>query len=222
MVLDNCEHVIEAAAALAVDTAPGVRILATSREPLRTDGEHVHRLSPLESPPTARQLSVAEALNFPADCSWNDEFELTDADAAIVAEICEKLDGIPLAIEFAAAHEPVAEHNDMVKAIPPDRTVPMPGKNGQIGRSTTRSGCPRVPVAVRTSRLSSREEGKAIIFTPVRESSGESPAKIPAAGPARTPRRARRQLQVITYLCSGGAAFVTGANIAINGGQHMQ
>ena len=87
LVLDNCEHVIEAAAALAVDTAPGVRILATSREPLRTDGEHVHRLSPLENPPTARQLSVAEALNFPADCSWNDEFELTDADAAIVAEM---------------------------------------------------------------------------------------------------------------------------------------
>jgi predicted ATPase len=52
MVLDNCEHVIEAAAALAVDTAPGVRILATSREPLRTEGEHVHRLSPCESPPT--------------------------------------------------------------------------------------------------------------------------------------------------------------------------
>jgi len=120
------------------------------------------------------------------------------------------------------AKVPVAEHNDMVKAIPPDRTVPMPGKNGQIGRSTTRSGCPRVPVAVRTSRLSSREEGKAIIFTPVRESSGESPAKIPAADLARTPRRARRKLQVIIYLCSGGAAFVTGANIAINGGQHMQ
>jgi predicted ATPase len=75
LVLDNCEHVIEAAAALAVDTrsggAPGVRVLATSREPLRTGGEHVHRLSPLESPPTARQLSAAEALNFPADCSWN-------------------------------------------------------------------------------------------------------------------------------------------------------
>ena len=90
LVLDNCEHVIEAAAALAVDAlrgAPGVRVLATSREPLRTEGEHVHRLSPLESPPTARQLSAAEALNFPADCSWNDEFELTDADAAIVAEM---------------------------------------------------------------------------------------------------------------------------------------
>jgi predicted ATPase len=50
LVLDNCEHVIEAAAALVVDTlrgAPGVRVLATSREPLRTEGEHVHRLSPL-------------------------------------------------------------------------------------------------------------------------------------------------------------------------------
>ena len=63
------------------------------------------------------------------------EFELTDADAAIVAEICEKLDGIPLAIGFAAAREPVAEHNDMVKAIPPDRTVPTPGK---MARSATR------------------------------------------------------------------------------------
>jgi predicted ATPase len=66
LVLDNCEHVIEAAAALAVDTlrgAPSVRVLATSRELLRTEGEHVHRLSPLESPPTARQLSAAEALS---------------------------------------------------------------------------------------------------------------------------------------------------------------
>jgi predicted ATPase len=74
LVLDNCEHVIEAAAALAVDTlrgAPGVRVLATNREPLRTEGEHVHRLSPCESPRTARQLSAAEAFNFPADCSWN-------------------------------------------------------------------------------------------------------------------------------------------------------
>jgi hypothetical protein len=76
-----------------------------------------------------------------------------------------------------------------------------------------------VPVAVRTSRLSSREEGKAIIFTPVREG---IPAKIPAADPARDASASPKKLQVIIYLCSGGAAFVTGANIAINGGQHMQ
>jgi predicted ATPase len=83
MVLDNCEHVIEAAAALAVDTAPGVRILATSREPLRTDGEHRAPSVTAGEP----SHSDAKALNFPADCSWNDEFELTDANAAIVAEI---------------------------------------------------------------------------------------------------------------------------------------
>ena len=63
------------------------------------------------------------------------EFELTDADAAIVAEICENWTEFRLRSEFAAAREPVAEHNDMVKAIPPDRTVPMPGK---MSRSATR------------------------------------------------------------------------------------
>jgi len=73
LVLDNCEHVIEAAAALAVDTLGGAGRAGSGDQPraLRTEGEHVHRLSPLESPPTARQLSAAEALNFPADCAWN-------------------------------------------------------------------------------------------------------------------------------------------------------
>ena len=74
LVLDNCEHVIEAAAALAVDTLGGGAGRAGSGDQpraLRTEDEHVHRLSPLESPPTARQLSGAEALNFPSDCSWN-------------------------------------------------------------------------------------------------------------------------------------------------------
>jgi len=112
LLLDNCEHVIDAAAALAVGIlkgAPGVRVLATSREPLRAEGERVHRLSPLESPPVSARLTAAEALDFPAvqlfverAAATLDEFELSDADAAIVAEICRKLDGIALAIEFAA------------------------------------------------------------------------------------------------------------------------
>jgi DNA-binding winged helix-turn-helix (wHTH) protein len=69
LLLDNCEHVIEAAAALAVGIlkgAPDVRVLATSREPLRAEGERVHRLSPLESPPPSARLTAAEALGFPA------------------------------------------------------------------------------------------------------------------------------------------------------------
>jgi len=82
LVLDHCEHVIEAAAALAVDTLRGRRACdqpravthrGRTRAPSVTAGEPSH--------------SEAEALNFPADCSWNDEFELTDADAAIVAEM---------------------------------------------------------------------------------------------------------------------------------------
>ena len=113
LLLDNCEHVVEAAAALAVailTAAPGVQMLATSREPLRIEGEHVHRLSPLASPPELAPLTAAEALGFPAvrlfverATASLDEFELTDADAPIVADICQKLDGIPLAIELAAA-----------------------------------------------------------------------------------------------------------------------
>jgi predicted ATPase/DNA-binding winged helix-turn-helix (wHTH) protein len=112
LVLDNCEHVIEAAAALAVTVltaAPGVQVLATSREPLRIEGEHVHRLSPLASPPTSAPLTAAEALGYSAvqlfverTAATLDEFELTDTDAPIVADICGRLDGIALAIELAA------------------------------------------------------------------------------------------------------------------------
>lgn len=113
LVLDNCEHVIEAAATLATRILQGtrdVKILATSREPLRVEGEHVFRLSPLDSPPQSVLLGAAEALTFPAiqlfverAAATMNEFELIDEDVASVSGICRKLDGIPLAIEFAAA-----------------------------------------------------------------------------------------------------------------------
>lgn len=113
LVLDNCEHVVAVAADLAAGIlrgAPGVQILATSREPLRTDGERVHRLPPLQSPPVATGISAGKALRFPAVQMFVEraaaalgEFVLTDEEAPIVANICRRLDGIPLAIEFAAA-----------------------------------------------------------------------------------------------------------------------
>jgi predicted ATPase len=112
LVLDNYEHVIEAATNLAEDIfkgAPGVHILATSREPLRAAGERVHRLPPLESAPLSANLRAAEALKFAGiqlfvdrASAVSDAFELTDADAPIIADICRRLDGIPLAIELAA------------------------------------------------------------------------------------------------------------------------
>jgi predicted ATPase/DNA-binding winged helix-turn-helix (wHTH) protein len=114
VVLDCCDRVVDEAAVLAermLEGSPGVRILATSREALRAEGEVVCRLSPLETPLDPDRLTAIEALTFPAiqlfveRASWNiDDFELNDADAPVVAEICRRLDGVPLAIELAAGH----------------------------------------------------------------------------------------------------------------------
>jgi predicted ATPase/DNA-binding winged helix-turn-helix (wHTH) protein len=112
VVLDSCEHAIEAAAPLAeqiIRSAPRVHILATSREPLRAAGEHVHRMLPLKSPSSSSGLTVAKALTFSAvqlfverAAASVEGFQLTDADAPVVADICRKLEGIALAIELAA------------------------------------------------------------------------------------------------------------------------
>jgi len=112
LVLDSCEHVIETTAELAERIhaeAPDVHILATSREPLRVEGEHVHRLPPLGSPPADADIPAQQALDFPAVQLFVERvvaggraFEMNDADAAVVGEICRRLDGIALAIELAA------------------------------------------------------------------------------------------------------------------------
>jgi predicted ATPase/DNA-binding winged helix-turn-helix (wHTH) protein len=112
LLLDNCEHVIDAAASLAAAVltgVPRVNILATSREPLGVAGEHEYRLGPLGSPPTSPGLTAAEAAAFPAVqlfvervTATVEDFALTDANAEPVVGICQRLDGLPLAIEFAA------------------------------------------------------------------------------------------------------------------------
>ncbi|UPK37200.1 helix-turn-helix transcriptional regulator [Bradyrhizobium sp. 186] len=113
LLLDSCEHVIEAAAALAepvVSAGPQVHILTTSREALRVEGEHVHLLYPLDSPLTEAGLTAVEALLFPTVQLFMERAaasgyrsELSDSDAPIVAGMCRKLDGIALAIELAAS-----------------------------------------------------------------------------------------------------------------------
>ncbi len=113
IVLDNCEHVIESAALLAEtivrSTGARLRILATSREALRVQGERVFRLAPLELPEIAERLTATIAMRYPAVQLFVEraamclgEYSLTDADAAGVANICRHLDGIALAIEIAA------------------------------------------------------------------------------------------------------------------------
>ncbi|GAA2000664.1 ATP-binding protein [Catenulispora subtropica] len=97
LILDNCEHVADAAAAFAerlLAACPGARVLATSRERLGVPGERVVRLAPLPLGADAEALFLARATAADPDFA---------ADAADVAAICARLDGLPLAIELAAA-----------------------------------------------------------------------------------------------------------------------
>src|SRR6266852_2783477 len=112
LLLDTCEHVIEAVTSLTgalLGGAPGVNILATSREPLGVAGEREYHLGPLGSPQASDGLTAAEAIAFPAVqlfvervTAIIEDFALTDANAPAVVQICRRLDGLPLAIEFAA------------------------------------------------------------------------------------------------------------------------
>lgn len=112
ILLDNCEHLVDGAAALAeslVGGAEGIRLLATSREPLRAAGEWVYRLPPLAVPEEGL-ASTEAALSSPAvelfirRCMASDDrFVFTEADLPAVVQICRQLDGMPLALELAAA-----------------------------------------------------------------------------------------------------------------------
>ena len=112
LVFDSCERVIEAASIL-IETllkeAQYIHILATGREALRTEGESVYRVLPLETPPELAGLTASEALAFSAVQLFVERaaataggYKLIDADAPIVADICRQLDGLALAIELAA------------------------------------------------------------------------------------------------------------------------
>jgi predicted ATPase/DNA-binding winged helix-turn-helix (wHTH) protein len=99
LVLDNCEHLVDAAATLAeriFQEADGVHILATSREAMRVEGEHAYWLPPLPEA-SAVELFIERA------AASGRRLELNANESRIVAGICERLDGLPLAIEFAAA-----------------------------------------------------------------------------------------------------------------------
>jgi predicted ATPase/DNA-binding winged helix-turn-helix (wHTH) protein len=112
LILDTCEHLIDAVAELATRifvAAPEVHILASSREALRVEGEHIYKLAALAYPPNNSDLTSATIQTFPAvqlflerAAAGGARLDLTDADAAIVAGICRKLDGVALAIELAA------------------------------------------------------------------------------------------------------------------------
>src|ERR1700704_3784322 len=112
IILDCCEHLIDGVSAVAeelIRRVPTLHLLATSREAMRVEGEHVYELCALACPPEDSSLSAYDALQYSAVQLLVDrmravrgDFELVDADALIAAGICRRLDGIPLAIELAA------------------------------------------------------------------------------------------------------------------------
>ncbi|HEX3258634.1 MAG TPA: BTAD domain-containing putative transcriptional regulator [Pseudonocardia sp.] len=111
VVLDNCEHLLDRCAALATELlarASDARMLATSRERLGVPGEQVHPVAPLPLPaPHARweEVRASPAVRLFADraAATRPGFAVTPDNAAVVAEICRRLDGLPLAVELAAA-----------------------------------------------------------------------------------------------------------------------
>ena len=113
VVLDNCEHLIDAAAQLVgelSEQAPQLHIIATSREALRAEGEWVYRVPSLATPAAEARITADEALGYASvelfverAAAGGKPYELTDRDAVSVCDICRRLDGIPLAIELAAS-----------------------------------------------------------------------------------------------------------------------
>ena len=112
LIFDSCEHVLDTLAPLVeriVREAPQLRVLATSRESFRSEGERIFRLFPLDCPPEREGLDAAEVLAYPAAqlfveriAQSSGPFQLSAEEAPLVASICRRLDGIALAIELAA------------------------------------------------------------------------------------------------------------------------
>jgi predicted ATPase/transcriptional regulator with XRE-family HTH domain len=152
LVLDNCEHVLGGAAVVAdaiLRGCPHVHILATSRERLGVAGEHVYRTPSLAVPPALAALSAGEpvsaneALRYAAVALFVEraravtDFDFCDADAPSVSEICRRLDGIPLAIELAAARVNVLDPATLLRRLDDRFHILTGGERAALPRQQT-------------------------------------------------------------------------------------
>jgi predicted ATPase/DNA-binding SARP family transcriptional activator len=142
LVLDNCEHLVEAAAAVAdriLRACPRIRIVATSREPLGITGETLWPVEPLSLPPA--DADPAAAIRYPSVRLFADRaaavrpgFAVTAADVGAVVRICRALDGMPLAIELAAAR---------IRAMTPDELAARLDDRFRLLTGGSRTALPR-------------------------------------------------------------------------------
>lgn len=133
LVLDNCEHVIDGAADLAVlvsTSCPDVRVLVTSREGLAIADERLIAVGPLDPSGSARELFIARAVA--ADASFD-----SGAEGPKVEEICLRLDGVPLAIEIAAARLRTLSIDDLIARLDDRLRVLTSGRRRSVERHRT-------------------------------------------------------------------------------------
>ncbi|GAA1683117.1 BTAD domain-containing putative transcriptional regulator [Fodinicola feengrottensis] len=133
LVLDNCEHVIDEAAELVdavLRAAPGVRVLATSREPLALPGEVVWNVPPLENASAVRLFAARAA-------AASRDFALDEENAGPVAVLCRRLDGIPLALELAATRVPALGVQGLVARLDDRFRLLATGHRGSPPRQQT-------------------------------------------------------------------------------------
>ncbi|MDQ2908487.1 MAG: NB-ARC domain-containing protein, partial [Candidatus Eremiobacteraeota bacterium] len=147
LIVDNCEHVIDEArnvTAAILRGAPDVHVLATSRERLNIAGEQVYRMPSLAVPTRDRAVSAQALLASGASMLFGDRaraadvrFALTDDNAPYVAEICRRLDGIPLAIELAAARIKVLSPRQLLQKLDERFRVLTGGDRSALPRHRT-------------------------------------------------------------------------------------
>ena len=146
LVLDNCEHLLGACAELAhqlLSACEGVRILATSREPLNIAGEVSWAVPGLSCPEMATRPPLDELNSYAAVCLFAERaaasrpgFSVSADNAGSVARLCQQLDGIPLAIELAAARMPVLSPQEIAQRLD-DRFTLLTGGHARRGRTAS-------------------------------------------------------------------------------------
>jgi predicted ATPase/DNA-binding SARP family transcriptional activator len=150
LVLDNCEHVLDAVAALVaalLRVAPRVTVLATSRERLNVGGEDAYLLPSLSVPPAETALDPSGLEHFDAVALFcararaAGDFTLEAGNARAVADICRRLDGIPLAIELAAARVKMLAPPELAQMLDERFRVLVGGERGGLERHRTMRAC---------------------------------------------------------------------------------
>ncbi len=137
LILDNCEHLVAGVADLTdalLGRCPRLRILATSREPLGIDGEHLYPVGPLELPTGEQSTGPAVQLFVDRGTAVSPGFTLTTENGPAVGEICRRLDGMPLAIELAAAR---------LRSMSPEQIVDRVADRFRLLTTGSRTALPR-------------------------------------------------------------------------------